>query len=167
MTFLSCFHQFKPTLPKKKNSCTEIRLFSSTTERELLSGIKWNWKKEKHTFSWLYMCESFSVDIFYEKIFFFALCLLWRYVRKTRETKSESYFNYRTFFWPLLVRFWFLNSNLTFIFGSNLFCSAKKLFCSVNFFPPKFFLFGKISLFQNTRKNFGGKIINWTKKYFR
>jgi hypothetical protein len=37
---------------------------------------------------------------------------------------------------------------------------SDKLFCSVNFFPPKFFLFRKISLFQNTRKNFGGKKIN-------
>ncbi len=48
-----------------------------------------------------------------------------------------------------------------------VFFQWKKLFCSVNFFPPKFFLFRKISLFQNTRKNFGGEKISWTKKFFR
>ncbi len=48
---------------------------------------------------------------------------------------------------------------------SNKF-KREKLFCSVNFFELKFFLFRKIFLFQNTRKNFGGKKINWTKKFF-
>ncbi len=49
---------------------------------------------------------------------------------------------------------------------TNLFCSAKKLFCSVNFFPPKFFLIRKIFLFQNTRKNFGGKKLTEQKSFF-
>jgi hypothetical protein len=37
-------------------------------------------------------------------------------------------------------------------------------FCQVDFFPAKTFLAGKIFLFQNTKKKFGGKKINLAKK---
>jgi hypothetical protein len=47
------------------------------------------------------------------------------------------------------------------------FCSAKNSFVQWIFSRQNFFLFRKITLFQNTRKNFGGKKINWTKKFFR
>ncbi len=54
----------------------------------------------------------------------------------------------------------FCNSTL---FGLKM--VSEKTFLLSEFFPAKFFfLFRKISLFQNTRKNFGGKKINWTKK---
>jgi hypothetical protein len=44
---------------------------------------------------------------------------------------------------------------------------TNNLFCSVNFFPAKiFFLLRKISLFQNTRKNFGGKKLTEQKRFF-
>ncbi len=41
-----------------------------------------------------------------------------------------------------------------------VFAKLKNFFVKLIFFSPKFFLFGKISLFQNTKKSFGGKKIN-------
>jgi hypothetical protein len=42
----------------------------------------------------------------------------------------------------------------------------KDFFAKLTFFPPNFFLLRKISLFQNTKKSFGGKKINLAKKSF-
>jgi hypothetical protein len=47
-----------------------------------------------------------------------------------------------------------------------VFAKLKNFFAKLIFFPPKFFLLRKISLFQNTRKSFGGKKINLAKKFF-
>jgi hypothetical protein len=41
-----------------------------------------------------------------------------------------------------------------------------KNFFALLFFPQKFFLLRKISLFQNTKKSFGGKKIYLAKKFF-
>jgi hypothetical protein len=41
---------------------------------------------------------------------------------------------------------------------------GKMVFAKLIFFPPNFFLFRKIFLFENTQKNFGGKKINLAKK---
>jgi hypothetical protein len=40
------------------------------------------------------------------------------------------------------------------------------VFAKLIFFPPIFFLFRKIFLFQNTKTSFGGKKINLAKKLF-
>jgi hypothetical protein len=46
-----------------------------------------------------------------------------------------------------------------------VFAKLKNFFAKF-FFPPNFFLLRKISLFQNTKKSFGGKKINLAKKFF-
>jgi hypothetical protein len=46
-----------------------------------------------------------------------------------------------------------------------VFAKLKNFFAKLIFFPPIFFLLRKISLFQNTKKSFGGKKkINLAKK---
>jgi hypothetical protein len=47
-----------------------------------------------------------------------------------------------------------------------VFAKLKNFFAKLIFFPPNFFLLRKISLFQNTKKSFGGKKINLAKKFF-
>jgi hypothetical protein len=47
-----------------------------------------------------------------------------------------------------------------------VFAKLKNFFAKLIFFPPNFFLFRNISLFQNTKKSFGGKQINLAKKFF-
>jgi hypothetical protein len=51
--------------------------------------------------------------------------------------------------------------------GKTFFAQRKNFNAQWIFSRQNFFLFRKISLFQDTRKNFGGKKINWTKKFFR
>jgi hypothetical protein len=38
------------------------------------------------------------------------------------------------------------------------------VFAKLIFFPPNFFFAGKIFLFQNTKKSFGGKKLTWQKR---
>jgi hypothetical protein len=45
-----------------------------------------------------------------------------------------------------------------------VFAKLKNFFAKLIIFPPKFFLLRKVSLFQNTKKSFGGKKINLEKK---
>jgi hypothetical protein len=47
--------------------------------------------------------------------------------------------------------------DLHFFYSNNILCKVNSLFGKVNFFPPKFFKFRKILVFQNTKKKFGGK----------
>jgi hypothetical protein len=47
--------------------------------------------------------------------------------------------------------------------GKMVFAKLKNCYAK---FPPNFFLLRKTSLFQNTKKSFGGKKINLAKKFF-
>jgi hypothetical protein len=47
-----------------------------------------------------------------------------------------------------------------------VFAKLKELFFEKLSFSRQFFLLRKISLFQNTKKSFGGKKINLAKKFF-
>jgi hypothetical protein len=49
--------------------------------------------------------------------------------------------------------------------GKMVFAKLKNFFAKLIFFPPNFFLVRKISLFQNTKKSFGGEKINLAKKH--
>jgi hypothetical protein len=50
------------------------------------------------------------------------------------------------------IQTWMIVINVDIFRGKMVFAKLKKFFAKLTFFPPKYFLLRKISLFQNTKK---------------